>query len=281
MIVYPNAKINIGLFVTGKRPDGFHDLETFFYPIGLSDILEIVTAEGKKGKCRFSQTGLEVECDVEDNLVVKAYRLLDADYHLPALSVHLHKVIPFGAGLGGGSADAAFMLKALDAYFNLGIGTAGLEAYAARLGSDCAFFVRNRPAFAHGKGELLEEAALSLAAYRLVVVKPGFGVSTADAYRGIVPCAAGFDLRHLGGLPVEEWKGRVGNDFERTVFAKYPVLAALKQQLYAGGAVFASMTGSGSAVYGLFRREDAVKADFPGCFVWQDGVNDERLMMND
>lgn len=270
MIVFPNAKINIGLFVTERRKDGFHNLETVFYPIGLSDILEIHPADGEQGECLFEQTGIDVGCEAEQNLTVKAYRLLASDYTLPAVRMHLHKVIPFGAGLGGGSSDAAFALQALNACFGLALTEVQLEAYAARLGSDCAFFVRNRPAFASGKGEVLEPMELALEDYRLVLVKPSFGVSTAEAYAGIVPRAADFDLHCLPELPVASWKERVRNDFEASVFRQYPRLAAIKEQLYASGASYASMTGSGSAVYGLFPRTADIRLDFPDCFVWQE-----------
>ncbi len=270
MIVFPNAKINIGLFVTEKREDGFHNLETVFYPIGLSDILEINPAEGEIGSCFFEQTGIDVGCEAEKNLTVKAYRLLAADYSLPAVRMHLHKVIPFGAGLGGGSSDAAFALKTLDECFGLSLTVEQLEAYAARLGSDCAFFVRNRPAFAGGKGEVLEPVEMALDDYRLVLVKPPFGVSTPEAYAGITPRAADFDLHRLPGVPLECWRGQVRNDFEEHVFRLYPRLAAIKEQLYASGASYASMTGSGSAVYGLFPREAEIALDCPDCFVWQE-----------
>ena len=269
MIVFPNAKVNIGLFVTGKRQDGFHNLETVFYPIGLSDILEIEGVEGKGGMCSLTQTGIDVECEAEKNLVVRAYGLLATDFDLPSMRVHLHKVIPFGAGLGGGSSDGAFMLKAINDYFDLKISAERLEEYSARLGSDCAFFVRNRPAFASGKGERLEEIGLSLEDYHWVVVKPSFGISTADAYSGIVPKAAGFDLRRLASVPVEQWKEVVGNDFEANVFAKHPQLGALKQRLYDAGAVFVSMTGSGSGIYGLFKKGQQVNLSCPDCWVWQ------------
>lgn len=270
MIVFPNAKINIGLFVTEKRQDGFHNLETVFYPVELSDILEIGHSEGEEGSYTFCNTGIEVGGDAEHNLIIKAYRLLAAEHHLPAVSVHLHKVIPFGAGLGGGSADAAFMLKALNDYFDLKLSDVQLAGYAATLGSDCAFFIRNCPAFASGRGELLEEISLSLKDYRMVIMKPDFGVSTAEAYAGIRPQAATFNLRQLVHLPIEEWKEVVKNDFEKNVFAKYPVLARLKQQLYDAGAIYASMSGSGSALYGLFEQGSSPHLECPGCFVWQE-----------
>lgn len=270
MIVFPNAKINIGLFVTEKRQDGYHNLETIFYPINLSDILEVVPMEGKSGEYRFGNTGIDVVCDAAKNLVVKAYILLAEKYGLPAVRIHLHKLIPFGAGLGGGSADAAFMLNLLNDLFELRLGTEELELLASELGSDCAFFVHNRPAFAHGKGELLEPVEMTLKNYRLLLVKPDFGVSTPEAYRGIQPGPAAYNLRHLGELPIADWKTTVVNDFERTVFQQYPLLEQIKQRLYESGALFASMTGSGSALYGIFSREQKNIPDFPGCWVWKE-----------
>ena len=207
--------------------------------------------------------------DPGKNLVIKAYHLLAADFHLPAIQVHLHKIIPFGAGLGGGSADAAFMLKALNAFFDLRLSGQKMVTYAARPGSDCAFFIDDRPAFASGKGELLEPIELTLAGYRIIIVKPSFGVSTPEAYAGITPRPAGYDLRQLGQLPVNTWKEYIRNDFEATVFQKYPSLTLLKQQLYERGAEFVSMSGSGSAIYGLFKKDREINLDFPDCCVWQ------------
>lgn len=255
--------------MTGRRPDGFHNLETVFYPIGLSDILEIGEGEGKRGECTFKCDGIDVGCRAEENLIVRAYRLLDAVYRLPAVRVRLHKVIPYGAGLGGGSSDAAFMLKALNDCFGLGLSEAQLRLHALELGSDCAFFISGHPAFASGKGEVLETIGLSLETYRIVLAKPSFGVSTAGAYAGIRAKPAGFDLRRLPSLPVEEWKEVVENDFEKSVFLKYPQIADIKRQLYAAGALYASMTGSGSAVYGIFRKGEEITLDCPDCFVWQ------------
>lgn len=271
MIYFPNTKINIGLFVTEKRKDGFHNLETVFYPLGLSDILEIKKAEGEQeGMCYFENTGILVDCPAEKNLVLRAYHLLAKDFHLPAVKVHLRKIVPFGAGLGGGSSDAAFMLKAMNERCGLGLSEQQLMEYASQLGSDCAFFILNRPAFASGKGERLEEISLSLENYRIVLVKPDSGVSTAEAYGGIVPKLPEFDLRKLGTLPIEEWKQVVKNDFETTVFARYPEIGKLKDNLYEQGAVYAAMTGSGSAVFGLFRRNEEIDINCPGCFVWQE-----------
>lgn len=270
MVLFPNAKINIGLFVTEKRQDGFHNLETVFYPIGLSDILEIGKGEGKQGEYLFKNTGIDVGCETEKNLIVKAYKKLAVEYDLPAIYIHLHKIIPFGAGLGGGSSDAAFMLKGLNDFFELHIPNSKLIACAAELGSDCAFFIRNHPVFASGKGEILEDIPLDLSDFKLVLVKPGFGISTPEAYAGICPQPASFDLRELEAQKIGEWKKVVKNDFEKIVFQKYSQLAEIKQQLYNVGAVYASMTGSGSAIYGIFEKGKTISIDFPECFVWQD-----------
>lgn len=274
MIVFPNAKINIGLYVTEKRGDGFHNLETVFYPVRLADILEINQADTTaKGVCVFKNTGITVDCPAEKNLVLKAYRLLDTVYSLPAVNVHLHKIIPFGAGLGGGSSDAAFMLKALNEYFALGLDEAMLAGYASELGSDCAFFIKNTPAFASGKGDRLEDISLSLNDYKIVLVKPDCGVSTQEAYAGIAPCRAASDLRGLAGIPVRDWRNKVSNDFEKTVFVKYPQIGRIKDKLYNLGAVYASMTGSGSAVFALFDKAKKIPLDFPRCYVWSEEEN--------
>ena len=204
MRIYPNAKINIGLSVTERRTDGYHNLETVFYPVGLRDVLELNREEGPKRVCYFENTGIAIDCPEDKNLVVRAYKLLASAYDLPAVRINLFKTIPFGAGLGGGSSDAAYTLKALNEYFELRISEKGLENYASRLGSDCAFFIRNRPAFASGKGDVLEDMALELDEYEIVIVKPDCKVSTAEAYAGISPAKAVFNLRELNLLPLTE-----------------------------------------------------------------------------
>jgi 4-diphosphocytidyl-2-C-methyl-D-erythritol kinase len=217
----------------------------------------------------FKNTGIDIDCPPEKNLIIRAYRLLADRFDLPAIHVHLHKLIPFGAGLGGGSSDAAFMLKALNDFFELHLSDQILMELASNLGSDCAFFIKNHPAFATGKGECLEEIELSLADYQMILVKPTVGVSTPEAYAGISPQQAPVDLRELKKWPVSAWKGLVYNDFEKTVFGKYPQIACIKEQLYKGGALYASMTGSGSAVYGFFEKGKKIDLSFPDCFVWQ------------
>ena len=249
MISFPNAKINIGLHVVEKRPDGYHNLETVFYPVKLRDALEIV----KSNKLTFSASGMAIEVDSENNLVMKAYRLLQADFDLSPVKIHLHKVIPFGAGLGGGSADAAFTLKMINDLFSLHLSIDTLENYAAKLGADCPFFIQNRPTFAQGIGDQFKAVQLDLSDYEIVIVKPPFSVGTAEAYRNIQPMKPDFDLNRIAELPVDQWKEVVKNDFEESVFPRYPEIRQLKQKLYEAGAIYASMSGSGSAVFGLFR----------------------------
>ena len=282
MISYPNVKVNLGLSVLRKRPDGYHDLETLFIPyFDIHDTLEIITGED------FSRTSASlferysnirqairedgkvmitiakaggVDWDPLEDLTVKAYGLLDEEFGLPPVKIFLEKTAPVGAGLGGGSADAAFALRMLSELFALGLDDAALAARASRLGSDCAFFVYNRPMFGSGRGEVLEPCGIDLSHYVLQVSVPeGVSVGTADAYRGIVPRdAAGgraLPLRKALARPVAEWRDCLVNDFEATVFAKYPAISGAKQALYDAGAIYASMSGSGSAVFGLFPRQ--------------------------
>ena len=202
MITFPNAKINIGLNVVKKRPDGYHNLETIFYPVKLADALEVVEA----GETAFTSSGIEIDATAENNLVYKAYSLLAGDFDLPPVKMHLHKVIPFGAGLGGGSADAAFALKMVNEYFTLGLTTTHLEDYAARIGADCPFFIENKPTFAHGIGDQFKPVNLDLSAFEIVIVKPSFSVSTPQAYRNIVPTKPDFNLLEIDQLPIEDWK---------------------------------------------------------------------------
>ncbi|MBS1444763.1 MAG: 4-(cytidine 5'-diphospho)-2-C-methyl-D-erythritol kinase [Odoribacter sp.] len=269
MRIYPNAKINIGLSVTERRTDGYHNLETVFYPVGLRDVLELNREEGPKRVCYFENTGIAIDCPEDKNLVVRAYKLLASAYDLPAVRINLFKTITFGAGLGGGSSDAAYTLKALNEYFELRISEKGLENYASRLGSDCAFFIRNRPAFASGKGDVLEDMALELDEYEIVIVKPDCKVSTAEAYAGISPAKAVFNLRELNLLPLTAWRKQVKNDFETTVFAKYPAIRKVKEELYNRGALYASMTGSGAGVFGIFPKGDVVLDTLQGNIIWR------------
>ncbi|MDR1344801.1 MAG: 4-(cytidine 5'-diphospho)-2-C-methyl-D-erythritol kinase [Tannerellaceae bacterium] len=254
MICFPNAKINLGLNVVSKRQDGYHNIETIFMPIPLHDALEVTETEasGAGHSFSFTQTGLPVDAPQENNLVLKAMRLLSA-YRLPPLEIHLHKAIHTGAGLGGGSSDGAFMLKLLNDFGKLGLGQADLEAIASKLGADCPFFIRNTAAFASGTGNVFEPVALSLKEYRLYLVTPRVAISTAEAYAAVRPQEPSASLKEIIRLPVDKWRGLMINDFEESIFAKHPSLAAIKQNLYAAGATYASMTGSGSSIYGLFK----------------------------
>lgn len=281
MILYPNAKINIGLKVLRKRDDGFHELETLFYPVELADILEVV--EGKELKIEQYGIGIpavageEGLMNPEENICVKAYRALAADFDIPPVEIYLHKNIPVGAGLGGGSSDAAHTILAIDKLYNLNLTHSQMAQYASSLGSDCAFFIYNKPMMGRGRGEILTPYTLdSLANYTIKLVHPPVFVSTADAYRGIVTRAlyeqkyAGaaqeqipqetlpfLDNRRLEELlqqPVGKWRDSVINDFETTVFAKYQLLAEYKKSLYEEGAIYAAMSGSGSTLFGIFEK---------------------------
>lgn len=250
MIVFPNAKINIGLHVVSKRPDGYHNLETVFYPVKLSDALEMA----ETGKTGITFSGIPVEGEPRDNLVIKAYELLKKDFQLPPVQFHLHKVIPTGAGLGGGSSDAAFTLKMLNSYFKLNLTIEKLNGYAVRLGADCTFFIENKPAYATGIGDRLHPAELDLSDYTIVLIKPDVSVSTIQAYKNIVPARPEFSLQELPAVPVEKWKNTVVNDFEKSIFPQFPEIKKWKETLYEWGASYASMSGSGSAVFGIFHH---------------------------
>lgn len=263
MVIFPNAKINLGLNIIEKRPDGYHNLETVFYPIALDDALEVNKRKDITGRYEFDQNSWEEVEDDENNLVVKAFKLLDAEFDLPPTSIVLHKRIPTGAGLGGGSADAAFMLKLLNRKYRLMLTDETLEKYAARLGADCAFFIKNQPAFAEGIGDILSPVSLSLYGYQILLVKPDIFVSTREAFAKIKPHRPEKSLKEIIQLPVEDWKDTMVNDFEESVFSQFPAIGEIKQKLYRSGAVYASMSGSGSSVYGLFRANERLpKVDF-------------------
>ena len=267
MVVFPNAKINIGLNITAKREDGYHDLVTCFYPIGWTDMLEVI--EAPKGKTSFESSGLPIAGEPKQNLVMKAYEILRKDFNLPPVSIYLHKLIPMGAGLGGGSSDAAFMLKALNELFQLYLSDSLLEDYAARLGADCAFFIRNKPTLAFERGDVFASIDLKLEGKYIAVLKPEDSVSTAEAYAGVTPKLPDTNLKQLlEGLPIGEWKNQVKNDFEQSIFPNHPSIEALKIQLYARGAQYASMSGSGSAVFGIFDEAPKLQSD-QAIKVWQ------------
>ncbi len=248
MVVFPNAKINLGLNILSKRPDGFHDIATVFYPVQWSDGLEAVEAASLK----LDTSGLAIDGLATENLCWKAWQLLRQDMDLPPVHMHLHKVIPMGAGLGGGSSDAAFVIRLFNEKFKLGLDVATMERYAGALGSDCPFFIRNKPAYATGTGDLLNEIDLDLSAYVIILVYPGIHIPTKEAYQGIVPRQRDISIREIIGQPVTEWKGVLVNDFEPVVFEKHPGLAGLKEALYVEGAIYVAMSGSGATVFGIF-----------------------------
>lgn len=265
MICFPNAKINLGLNIVSKRPDGYHNIETIFYPIPVKDALEIVKAD----TTTFNPSGIPVDGPPEKNLVMKALNLLKARYTLPELEVHLMKAIPFGAGLGGGSADAAFMLKLVNNFCSLSITNNALEEMASQIGADCAFFIRNNPVFASGIGNVFEPVALSLEGYYLCLVKPDVWVSTPQAYAMVKPSQPEVSLKEIASLPVDKWNGMMVNDFETSVFTQHPVIGEIKDALYKEGALYASMSGSGSSVFGIFNNPTDLKKRFSSCFVWE------------
>jgi len=253
MLLFPNAKINIGLNILDKRPDGFHNLESLLYPIGLSDILDVVTIENSKGH-NFTQTGINLNIDKENNLCNKALGLLSDDFDLPGIDMHLHKIIPFGAGLGGGSSDSVFVLKAINELCSLGISNESLMNYSAKLGSDCPFFVNNSPTFVTGRGDILEKSKIKLSGYFLALIVPRQSVNTAYAYSLVKPEPWKISLRDILDGSINEWKKLLRNDFEEEICRAYPEIGIIKKKLYGIGAIYASMSGSGSAVYGIFEN---------------------------
>lgn len=250
MITYPNLKINIGLYITQKRPDGFHNLETIFYPVdNKTDKLEI--NRSKTGKNTFAVQNAGHIPEDEKNLCMQAYRMLKNDYDFPELDITLTKYIPAGAGLGGGSADAAFTLKMINGLCNLNISDAELKQYALRLGSDVAFFIENRPCYATGRGEILEPVPLDLSHKNITIVKPDFSISTAEAFSFVIPAPVSVDIKEIVKRPIEIWKNYLKNDFEKYVYNKYPILEKIKNDLYDAGADYVSLSGSGSAMYAI------------------------------
>jgi 4-diphosphocytidyl-2-C-methyl-D-erythritol kinase len=254
MIVFPNAKINLGLRITGKREDGYHNLDTVFYPIQFQDALEIITHPDQSGSwVSFSSSGLPIPGATTENLCNKAYHLLKERFpELPVIQMHLHKHIPMGAGLGGGSADGAFTLRLLNDKYKLNLSETELIELALDLGSDCPFFIKNTPVHATGRGEIMEPTAVDLSDKKIVLVLPGIHVSTAIAFRDCPIEPNAIACNTITQQPIEEWKDRLINDFEHTVFPVYPALKKIKEQLYDAGAIYASMSGTGSTVFGIF-----------------------------
>jgi 4-diphosphocytidyl-2-C-methyl-D-erythritol kinase len=260
MVIFPKAKINLGLRITARRPDGFHDIETVFYPVGLCDILELAINGDGQGKDVFTLSGIRLDDEQDNNLVIKAVEKLKESYSLPPLRIHLHKMIPTGAGLGGGSSDAAHALKTMNRIFELALSAQELKSLALELGSDCPFFIDCQPAYATGRGEKLIKVDSVLEGLHILLVNPGIPVSTKEAYMNCVPSAAGVSLSELIHYPVAEWKFHIFNDFENTVFEKYPQIGIIKRVLYNHGALYSSMSGSGSTVYGIFTNRPSMPA---------------------
>jgi 4-diphosphocytidyl-2-C-methyl-D-erythritol kinase len=260
MISFPNCKINLGLNIISKRADGYHDLETLFYPIAIKDVLEIIEAD----KTEITISGNEIDISNKENICIKAYQLLKKKFPgLPPVKIHLHKAIPSGAGLGGGSADGSFMLKLLNEKFKLSISTQQLIEYSLELGSDCPFFILNKPCLATGRGEILEEINIDLSAYKIVIVNPCIHINTAWAFTQLSPASPTKPIKEIIKQPIETWKAELKNDFETPVFNKYPEIKLIKETLYKKGSVYAAMTGSGSTVFGLFGKKATPDLSLP------------------
>lgn len=258
MLVFPKVKINLGLRITGKRNDGFHDIETLFYPVNYCDALEMVINTGGSDMDILTVTGHELHDNPEKNLVLKAVKRLREYSSFPFMNIHLHKNIPAGAGLGGGSSDAAGALKILRKIFSLPLDNDKLKTIAASLGSDCPFFIDEQPVFAYGRGEILEPAGNILAGLYIIILNPGFSVSTKEAYENCIPAKPERALSDLVKNPINSWKNLIINDFEMTVFKRYPQIGMIKQTLYDSGALYSSMSGSGSSVYGIFEKKTEI-----------------------
>lgn len=266
MISFPNCKINLGLSITEKRNNGLHNLETIMYPVELHDILEIIIAPDKK--FGFCSTGIKIVGNHTKNIVVKAYELLQSEHPLLPVKIHLHKIIPVGAGLGGGSSDAAFTIKLINDLFNLGLSNMEMQNYASKLGADCPFFIENKAVIATEIGDQFESVNLNLKEYFFAIVKPQLSINTAEAYGWIKPEKKRVPLKTFASQPLKNWSGNLKNDFEVEVFNRFPEIKRIKEKLYKSGAIYASMSGSGSAVYGIFKKAISMENKFPEYFCW-------------
>ncbi len=256
MIVFPYCKINLGLSILRKREDGFHDIESLFYPIPFTDILELISNPHGTKPVEFISSGLMIDVEEEDNLCSKAYHLLKNDFpHLPNVKMHLHKVIPMGAGLGGGSSNASFVLKMLNDKFNLCLSHGQLLNYAIQLGSDCPFFIQNKPCIASGRGELLEPISIDLSNYTIVLINPGIHINTGWAFSKINPSNPSQSIKEIVMQPIINWKDQLLNDFETPIFNSHPPIKSIKESFYQQGALYASLSGSGSTVFGIFDKQ--------------------------
>ena len=274
MVVFPNSKINLGLRIVSKREDGYHDLDTVFYPLPFYDALEVIRKgsenEASNEEISFNITGLAIE-ETTDNLCLRAYQLLKSDFsNLPPVNMHLHKAIPIGAGLGGGSADAAFSLTLLNNKFQLGLTTEQLLRYALKLGSDCPFFIINKPCYATGRGEILQPVNLDLTSYKFILINPGIHISTGKAFSGIVPAIPARSTLEIISQPVHTWKDDLVNDFEKTIFPAFPEIEKIKNSLYGNGALYASMSGTGSSVYGIFEKNRMLNLEIPSHYFYKE-----------
>jgi len=264
MLYFSNAKINLGLNIISKRSDGFHNIESVFYPVYPQDAIEFIP----KKETKLSQSGIIIEGNENDNLIIKAYQLLKKKYELPPLHFHILKNIPFGAGLGAGSANAAYTINAINDFFELNISTKDRQRIAMELGSDCAFFIENKAIFASGKGEILQNIKLDLSDFEIIIIHPNFSISTQEAYANISPKAPKESIKDIIDSPISEWKNRLVNDFEEALFKKYPILPEIKNELYKQGALYAAMSGSGSAVFGIFEKVPQ-KLSFSNFWTWK------------
>lgn len=271
MISFPNSKINLGLYIENKRPDGFHNIKTAFFPLPLIDVLEII--ESQDTKFSMTMSGIPVNIDLSSNLCFKAYDMLRLDFNLPAVKIHLHKAIPHGAGLGGGSADAAFTIKMLNTKFNLNLSIEQMQQYAANLGSDSAFFIENKAIIAKGKGNIFEKTDFTLEKYYILLIKPEVCVNTAEAYKWVRPRNIEINIESILKQPIETWKTSLVNDFEESVFKKFPVIASFKNLMYENEAIYAAMSGSGAAVYGIFKEKPKQILFSDNCFCWGTYIN--------
>lgn len=255
MVTFPNCKINLGLNILQKREDGYHDLETVFFPVPFYDVLEVVSSD----KTDLQNTGVYAG-KIENNLCLKAFQLLKKDFpQLPEIKIHLHKSIPTGAGLGGGSADAAFTLSLLNEKYNLNISSQKLFEYALLLGSDCPFFILNKPVFATGRGEKMKEINLSLSGYKIIIINPDIHINTKETFQQLSPVTPERNINKIILQPIETWKNELVNDFEKIVFTQHPQIKKIKENLYDHNAMYASMTGTGSTVFGIFKSTDQIK----------------------
>jgi 4-diphosphocytidyl-2-C-methyl-D-erythritol kinase len=268
MILFPNAKINLGLNIVEKRQDNYHNIETIFYPVPWFDILEINPSQ----TFDFQSSGIAIDGNSTNNLCCKVYDRYKELYQIPTLQIHLHKSIPVGAGLGGGSSDAAFTAKLIQEMFHLPLTSEQLEELVKPLGSDCAFFIQNKPIYAEGKGDQFREVSISLAGKHIVLIYPNLHISTKEAYEGVIPQTPTLSVKEIITRNIPEWKDLLINDFEKSLFAKYPQLQKIKEELYANGALYASMSGSGSTIFGIFESEVNLKGAFPAEYLIQTGV---------